>query len=604
MGPSPRGTARALIAVIAAATLATACARGSGTATLADTRGSVDTAAALEVVAEAEGADALPTPSMPILLGLDDPGAAAEPLAFDLHEFENGAPRRTGSGNEAVATAESGPAPGSNEVVPVPDTTVGEPEVVPTEPPDAPPEAPEGEDSGIDDGAADDEVDDDGDAPDRDLPPPPPAPLPGGPPEYDDPSPLIVEASGRPFELLDPAVGPARGVTADTITVGGVVTRTLVGNPHRDAVCDGAAARFGQANAHGELSRRIDFIDCYDDTGQSEISAGVAQALVRQEAFAIVPLATPAFFDEATLTEQGVVYIGDERLPGFCGRWNPVGFDFGGAEGCPVLDARGYLTLVEPVLSAYGAAVAPVDPDPWVAVTYVVADSPQGEVTLASRLFEAELLEVPPPTPLAVLPTAGEGPAPDWSAVVGEILDTDPQVVILEGPAVGGLPAAIRGAGFDGRVVLVGVVDPVAIADTESRLELAPLTVISPGLDLASRSTTGWGSMTGAAAAIGIAEDDVGLDFIEGYLAADFFVRAVAATPEPLSAPALANTVNAGWWYPGIDGVSCGSWWPASHYIAAPCVSVSAIEVFTAVPVPLLGLVETAPQVGFNLVPE
>ena len=48
-----------------------------------------------------------------------------------------------------------------------------------------------------------------------------------------------------------------------------------------------------------------------------------------------------------------------------------------------MLDARGYVALVDPVLTAYRAAFA--GENPWSNLTYVVADSPTGEAVVAAR---------------------------------------------------------------------------------------------------------------------------------------------------------------------------------------------------------------------------
>lgn len=428
------------------------------------------------------------------------------------------------------------------------------------------------------------------------LPPPPP-PVAPSPARYDDPSELLVTASGRPFppgEVESERVG----VTASTIRVGGLVTRSLAGLDHRPDLCLGARARFEQANHHRELSRRIEMQDCYDDTGQFDLNAGLTRALVRDDVMAVVPMASPVFDSADVLREASVPYFGAAQLPAFCGRENAFGFGTWGAGSCPVLAARGYVAISEPVLTAYSASV---DRAAAPRITYVVEDGPRGDAVAASRRFEAELLGVPTPRFAAVLPTLASGRPRDWAPVVDHILDGSPEVVILDGGAADGLVAAVREAGFAGELVWVGRIDPAEVRDPERRVDLAPLTVISPGVDLASRATPGWVALAGAGASVGLERDAIGLDFIEGYLAADMFVQAVAATPEPLSGAALAARIDSGWWYPGIDGLTCGSWWPASHLATAPCVSVARVDVFTDRLVPVLGLVETEPQLRFEL---
>lgn len=569
-GPHPRAR-RSGVLLLALALVVAACSSEDRQPTLADSRGSADTAAAMEVLVEADAIESIPTVGPPELLGVEDARQVPPPaLAFDL-------------GGDEVPELQDGADATSGEATP----SVEEPTPEPT--PDPTP-APDGAE---DDGQP--STDDD----EADLTPVAPVPeaTDGVDARYDDPSETIVIAGGRPFEM--PVFEPVRaqGVTDDSILIGGLITESLAGFFHREGVCEGAAARFEQANQHGDLTRSIDFQGCYDDVGDLRIAEGLTSALVRDGVFAVVPLASDTWFAEETLTEAQIPYVGSDRLPGFCGRTTPFGFGVLGAVGCPVLDARGYVTLTKPVLSAWLEShdgSPPVGHD-----VHLVPVGPDGEVIGASRIFESDLIERERPVILNVLPTASDGPTASWDDVVAAALAEDPAVIFIDGERTDGLPQAIRAAGFEGEVVLVGVIDPLDVADAASRVELAPLTVISPGLDVVNRASAGWEAMIGAAAAVDLTEDDIGLDYIEGYLAADFIVQAIAATPEPLSGHALASTLNAGWWYPGVEGLACGSWWPASHYIEVPCVSVSTVQPFANTPV--RGLVDTTPQLRFNL---
>lgn len=569
-GPHPRAR-RSGVALLVLSLVAAACAGDDQQPTLADSRGAADTAAAMEVLVEADAIEAVPTTGPPELLGLEEARQVPPPvLAFDL-------------GGGEVPGLQEGTEATTGEATPSAET--------PTPTPEPSPEPEAASDEGVDDGDASDE------AATPTPAPPVPAATDGLGPRYDDPSETIVAAGGRAFEM--PAFEPAsvQGVTPDSILIGGLITESLAGFFHREGVCEGAAARFEQANQHGDLSRRIDFQGCYDDVGDLSIAEGLTNALVRDGVFAVVPLASDTWFAEDVLTEAQIPYVGGDRLPGFCGRTTPFGFGTHGAIDCPVLDARGYVMLTQPVLSAWLEShdgSPPVGHD-----VHLVSEGPAGEVIGASRIFEADLIERERPVILHVLPTASDGPTTVWDDVVDAALAEDPAVIFIDGDRTEGLPQAIRDAGFDGEVVLVGVIDPLDVADAAARVDLAPLTVISPGLDVVNRASPGWEAMTGAAAAVGLADDDIGLDYIEGYLAADFIVQAIAATPEPMSGHALASLLNSGWWYPGIEGLACGSWWPASHYIEVPCVSVSSVEPFANSPV--RGLVDTTPQLRFNL---
>ena len=571
-GSHPRAR-RSGVVVLVLSIVAAACAGDEQEPTLADSRGAADTAAAMEVLVEADAIEPLPTAGPPELLGVEEARQVPPPvLAFDL-------------GGDEVPGLQDGTEAATGEATP----PVVDPTPEPTPEPETEPE-PESDDSS-----------DETEASDETATPTPAPPVPqatgGLDARYEDPSETIIAAGGRAFEM--PAADPtaAQGVTDEAITIGGLITESLAGFFHREGVCEGAAARFEQANQHDDLTRRIDFQGCYDDVGDVSISEGLTNALARDGVFAVVPLASDTWFAEDVLTEAQIPYVGSDRLPGFCGRTTPFGFGIHGAIDCPILDARGYVTLTQPVLSAWVESHdgrPPVGHD-----VHLVPTGPDGEVVGASRIFEADLTGRERPVILSVLPTASDLPTTSWDDVVAAALAEDPAVVFIDGDRTDGLPQAIREAGFGGEIVLVGVIDPLDVADATSRVNLAPLTVISPGLDVVNRASAGWEAMTGAAIAVGLTEDDIGLDYIEGYLAADFIVQAIAATPEPLTGHALAATLNAGWWYPGVDGLACGSWWPASHYIEVPCVSVSRVEPYASTPV--RGLVDTTPQLRFNL---
>ena len=217
-----------------------------------------------------------------------EPAGAPEPPAGDDHEFELG---DSGEDDDAPAAPVDSGVDEEDDVATIAETEVenGEPTVA--------------------------------------LLPAPPRAVPGDGPLYPDPSELIVGASGRAFPLFDLSkVQTVRGVTDSSILIGGLATQTLVGNPYRQDVCVGARARFEQANHHGELRRVLDLLPCHDDTGQADISSGLAASLVRGDAFAFAPLASPAFSGADLLHDAPILYVGDERLPAFCGRANPLGF--------------------------------------------------------------------------------------------------------------------------------------------------------------------------------------------------------------------------------------------------------------------------------------
>ncbi len=368
------------------------------------------------------------------------------------------------------------------------------------------------------------------------------------------PSEMLVRAAARPFPTdLAASSATDRGVTRDAIRVGAIVSSSLAGAPLRGAACLGAEARYRQANVNSELSRRIDFVACQDDTGRADVAEGLAGSLVRDDIFAVAPLSSVAFLADEILTEAAMVHIGDGALPAWCGRHTPFGFGTAGAIACPVLDARGYAVLSAPVLSALTATGNDLG-----SVLVLTPSGPEGDAVLASRRLEAELAGLAEPLAGPALPDLADGVPTSWAPVVTAVLDAAPDTVILDGGISDGLPAALRARDFTGEIVLVGDVDPLDVADADTRAELAPLTVVTHGLDLASRTSDGWTAILAAAAGVDVAPAEIGLDFVRGYAAADVLVQALAATPPPLTGEALADTMNDGWWYPGSTGSPAG----------------------------------------------
>ncbi|MCB1513023.1 MAG: hypothetical protein KDJ36_19175, partial [Hyphomicrobiaceae bacterium] len=80
---------------------------------------------------------------------------------------------------------------------------------------------------------------------------------------------IVDDALGRAVSLFgrskDEVAPTTRGVTADTIRVGGIVSATIVEQELFTATCDGARARFERANRTDELSRSIEIVGCHDD---------------------------------------------------------------------------------------------------------------------------------------------------------------------------------------------------------------------------------------------------------------------------------------------------------------------------------------------------
>ena len=55
-------------------------------------------------------------------------------------------------------------------------------------------------------------------------------------------------------------------------------------------------------------------------------------------------------------------------------------------------------------------------------------------------------------------------------------------------------------------------------------------------------------------------------------------LAALADAPRPVTAESFHDHLNGGWEYPGIEGLVCGGWWPASHVLEYPCAGLARVS--------------------------
>jgi ABC-type branched-subunit amino acid transport system substrate-binding protein len=119
---------------------------------------------------------------------------------------------------------------------------------------------------------------------------------------------------------------PTRGVTSDTITVGGLGYAAF----YQDSAV-GAQARFDKANNNNEIpgGRKINFIGFRDDGSDQNKNLDEGRKLVQDDqVFAVVPVITPFLGASDFLAQQKTPFIGWGISSGFCN--NPFGFGFSG----------------------------------------------------------------------------------------------------------------------------------------------------------------------------------------------------------------------------------------------------------------------------------
>jgi branched-chain amino acid transport system substrate-binding protein len=265
----------------------------------------------------------------------------------------------------------------------------------------------------------------------------------------------------------------APGVTATSITVGGLIEKTSASGYTNTAVEQGAKAYFNTVNAAGGVNgRKINYVTGLDDTGDPSNDLQQAQALVQQDhVFAVDPVATTAFSSGGTyLVQQNVPFFGNGVAPAFCN--NTMGF---GYTGCLVpSDASDKVAttpagLVTDYLKKEGKS------SKHVSVALISEDSVSGSFGMAvsKAAFVADGYNVV--YAKAAIPATSVS---DWSPYVNAIMTADngkpPAIMyfVTTPPNTIGLTAALGAAGYKGLKMDPTSYNPAYLSDAQSRAAL------------------------------------------------------------------------------------------------------------------------------------
>lgn len=367
-----------------------------------------------------------------------------------------------------------------------------------------------------------------------------------------------------------PALAGSSGsdrVVEDVLELGGLATETIDGEPFLPGICAGAAARIVRSGRNKELPVSVKWFGCNDDRGSIDGATTLVDELRAEDAFAIVPLASRAFFDELTLNEDRVPYVGVGSQ--YCGVENSFGFSAVGATACPVLDVFGLTVASSGVIRAYLDATGPTGS---VRVAHIVDNSPTGEELARVRLVEIEAAgaeRVAIEADLGLFPSDEE-----LAAAASRLLAEDPTVVLLELENSADLYGALRDAGFDGDLVGTQYGDPALLAaDPRLHAAVAGSYQVIQGVAVAGDGGA-WPVLRADAEANGDDPADIGLGYVYGYVSMDIFLAALDRVSGVPSAEAVHDAINGGWMYPGLPEVSCRVPWPMAHLVDTPCASV------------------------------
>lgn len=361
-----------------------------------------------------------------------------------------------------------------------------------------------------------------------------------------------------------------RGVTDDTIVIGGIVplTSPTGGYPGGDL---GAKARFQRVNGEGGIhGRKIEYLGTKDDTEDGSKNLDEAKKLVQEdEAFAIVPMLGAGFLPATSdyLQEAQVPTVGWGFMPGQCSESDDsFGFGFNGCIQPPGGDVVN-TSLAAQIIEKLGGddlKVAIMSDDS--------ANSTEGLETVKGA-FLAEGADV-----VYAKPNVPTTEQVNFTPFVQEVMTSNdgeqPDLVAFNnifGNTVG-LTAALRSAGYEGETINY-------IAYVPGLLEQSP--DVAAGLEGSYVSTQFLPTEFGGSAIEQLQADvkdidpdaEITLGVALTYWSADVFVQMLEAVGPDLTPESFNEVVNDDFTYepvgdqPGLGPIS----FPKGHGEPAPC---------------------------------
>ncbi|MER8043462.1 ABC transporter substrate-binding protein [Streptomyces sp. NPDC094032] len=319
--------------------------------------------------------------------------------------------------------------------------------------------------------------------------------------------------------------GTVRGVTADAVKVGGIVSMTSASGYSKKDTDLGARARYARANAEGGVNgRRIEYLGAEDDGQDPARNLAAARKLVQQEqVFAVAPMSSVTFTGADFLDSQAVPTVGWGTLPSFCGPKHIYGFN-----GCLVPTPGGTLnqTWPEGLATVLGGAKGR-------SVALIAGDSDAGRfgIRTFTQGFKAagfELAYAKAAVPATSLPS-------DWSAYTKEILRSGPGgkapdavVSVMQTPYNIGLFTALKRAGYKGVLSDPTDYDPGLLAKDATRQALDGVVVLLQFQPFESDSPAMRQFKADIRKAAGGKDVPLNMHMLTGYMSADLFL-AIAA---------------------------------------------------------------------------
>ncbi|MFD8206755.1 ABC transporter substrate-binding protein [Streptomyces sp. NPDC059695] len=328
--------------------------------------------------------------------------------------------------------------------------------------------------------------------------------------------------------------GPSsvRGVTADSIRVGGIVSMTSASGYSKKDTDLGARARYDRANAEGGVNgRRIEYLGAEDDGQDPSRNLAAARKLVQQDkVFAVSPMSSVTFAGADFLDAQKVPTVGWGTLPSFCGPAHLYGFN-----GCLVPTPGGTLnqTWPEGLASVLGGSRGK-------SVALIAGDNDAGKfgIRTFTQGFKAAGFQVA--YAKAVVP-ATSMPS-DWSAYTKEILRSGPGgaapdavVSVMQTPYNIGLFTALKRSGYQGVISDPTDYDPGLLTKDATKQALDGVYVLLQFQPFESDTPAMRQFKTDVKKAAGGKDVPLNMHIMTGYMSADLFLSIAAKAGKDLS---------------------------------------------------------------------
>lgn len=357
------------------------------------------------------------------------------------------------------------------------------------------------------------------------------------------------------------ATNPNRGVTATSIKVGGLLTKS---GPTTALYTDseaGAKARFERANAEGGVNgRTIDFIGAEDDGMESNRQVDAARKLINEDVFAVVPLlsAIPSFQD--VFCDAAMPHFGWAFTAAWCN--DTLGFAI---TGCLVNPDPKYNSIavgaIAKALEGTDQTIAIIGNEDEAAKLGVAKTKEALARYDIKTVYDESVLS--PTTPLAdpsqivnKITTSNGGQAPAMVYMITDFSNTSTLTQALKASGYEGI--LLNAVGYDPRLAQFEGFD-----GSNTNLQWAPFEATGiPFVDQMNADFDQYAS-----------EANRGLPAAAGYISADMFLQAVKDTGQNLTVDSFLKTMNADWVYstPNFRG---DAKYPDNHVFGVPCANL------------------------------